>query len=114
MKLAGGLWALNKSVQNSVKSLLLLFLTNESVKDRISKSNLRSLKDAVSAPDLSHLANELRMGRKAAGLSLTSLQELQTRPSKATHHLQTSLPSKSVNLSFSVLCFSSFHISIES
>lgn len=110
MKLAGGLWALNKSVQNSIKSLWLLFLTKESVKDRSSKSNLRSLKDAVPAPDLNSLANESWMGRKAEGLCLTSLQELQMRPSKATHHLQTSLPSKSVNLSSLVLCLSSFHI----
>ncbi|NXC13653.1 NPAS2 protein, partial [Corythaeola cristata] len=36
-------------------------------------------------------------------LSLTSLQELQTRLSPATRHLQTRLPSKSVNLSFPVL-----------
>lgn len=46
MKLSGGLQALNKSVQNPVKSLFLLFPT---MKDKSRKSNLRSLKDAVSA-----------------------------------------------------------------
>lgn len=80
------------------------------MKARSSKSNLRSLKDAASALDLNSLANELRMGRKAEGLSLASLQELQTRASMATHHLQTRLPSKSVNLSFPGPRFSSFPI----
>lgn len=110
MKLAGGLWALNKTVQNSIKTLLLLFLTNERMKDRSSKSNLRSLKNAVSAPDLNSLANKLQTGRKAEGLSPASLQELQTRPSTATHYLQNRFHSKSVNLSFPVWCFSSLHI----
>lgn len=45
MKLSGGLQALNKSVQNPIRSLLLLLTT----KDKNRKNNLRSLKDAVSA-----------------------------------------------------------------
>lgn len=64
-ELAGGLGALKKSVQNPIKSLVLLSLTNESIKGGSSKSNLRSLKDAVPVPDLSSLANELRMERRA-------------------------------------------------
>lgn len=44
-------------------------------------------------------------GEQKEELSLTSLRELQMRPSAATHDSQTSLPSKSVNLRFPVLVF---------